>query len=41
MRVQVYLKKNGLSDIEVNDQIIAVNISEPDLFIKNLLNNRG
>ncbi len=37
MRIQVYYKKNGLSDVEFDDEIVAVNISEPEEFVKNML----
>tara|TARA_Y100000031_G_C8009050_1_gene287227 strand:+ start:293 stop:454 length:162 start_codon:yes stop_codon:yes gene_type:complete len=37
MRIQVYFKKNGLSDVELDDEIVAVNISEPEEFVKNML----
>ena len=37
MKMQIYYKENGLADIEVNNEIIAVNLKNPEKFVKKYL----
>jgi hypothetical protein len=37
MKLQIYYKKNGLADVEINEEIVASNIKHPELFVRRYL----
>jgi|GEM_PF-6667051 len=39
MTIEIFLKENGYSDIEINHEIIGVNIAKPESFVRGVLSN--
>ena len=39
MTIEIFLKENGYSDVEVNHEIVGVNLSKPETFVRGILNN--
>ena len=37
MKMQIFYKDNGLADIEVNNEIVAVDLTNPEDFVKRYL----
>jgi len=37
MTIEVFLKKNGYSDIEINNELVGRDIDKPDILIKEVL----
>lgn len=37
MRMQIFYKDNGLADVEINNEIVAVNLKNPEDFVKKYL----
>lgn len=39
MTIEIYLKENGYSDIEINNEIVGINVTKPEAFVKGILTN--
>ncbi len=39
MTIEIFLKENGYSDVEINHEIVGVNIAKPENFVRGVLNN--
>lgn len=39
MTIEIFLKENGYSDVEINHEIVGVNIAKPENFVRGVLTN--
>jgi len=37
MRMQIYFKNTGLADVELDDELIGINLDNPDKFVEEYL----
>lgn len=39
MTVEIFMKENGYSDVEINHEIVGVNLAQPENFVRGILNH--
>ncbi|HNY13102.1 MAG TPA: hypothetical protein PKK26_16055 [Candidatus Wallbacteria bacterium] len=39
MTIEIFLKENGYSDVEVNHEMVGVNLVKPENFVRGILTN--
>ena len=37
MTIEIFLKENGYSDVEINHEMIGVNLTKPENFVRGIL----